>query len=73
MTRKVSLQKNSSNHYYILASSIITVQKVINFYTNPNIVKFKGIKYLNFILWLKGIKNIIRYKNIKIPKNYDSS
>jgi hypothetical protein len=75
LKRKVSLQTNSSNHYYILAASIITVQNVIEFYTNPNIVKFKGIKYLKFILWLKGIKNIIRYKNIKIPKNYsgDSS
>jgi len=75
LTRKVSLQTNSSNHYYILATSIITVQNIINFYTNSNIVKLKGIKYLKFILWLKGIKNIIRYKNIKIPKNYggDSS
>jgi hypothetical protein len=75
LTREVSLQTNSSNHYYIIAGSILTVQNVINFYTNPNIVKLKGIKYFKFILWLKGIKNIIRYKKIKIPINYggDSS
>jgi hypothetical protein len=24
---------------------------------------------LNFQLWLKGIKNLIRYKNIRIPIN----
>nr|YP_203342.1 orf372 [Zancudomyces culisetae]AAW49509.1 orf372 [Zancudomyces culisetae] len=75
LTRNVNLQTNSSNHYYIVASSIDTIQNTIYFYTNPSIVKFKGIKYLKFILWLKGIKNINRYKNIKIPNNYggDSS
>jgi hypothetical protein len=50
LKRKVCLQTNSSNHYYIIAASIITVQNVIDFYTNPKIVKLKGIKYLKFIL-----------------------
>jgi hypothetical protein len=75
LTRKVSLQTNSSNHYYIIAVSVLSIQNVINFYTCPRHVKFKGIKYLKFVLWLKGIKNIIRYKKINIPINYggDSS
>jgi LAGLIDADG endonuclease len=50
ITRKVSLQSNSSNHYYVLAGSNISIQNVIDFYTNPILVKFKGIKYLQFIL-----------------------
>ena len=75
ISRKVSLQTKSSDHYYIVAGSILSIQNVIDFYTNPNLIKFKGIKYLQFILWLKGIKNMIRYKNIKIPIYYggDSS
>lgn len=75
ISRKVSLQTKSSNHYYIVAASSLSIQNVIDFYTNPNLVKFKGIKYLQFILWLKGIKNIIRHRKLKIPTNYggDSS
>jgi Cytochrome C and Quinol oxidase polypeptide I/LAGLIDADG endonuclease len=75
LSRKMDLQTKSSNHYYIVAGSIVSIQNVIDFYTNPNLIKFKGIKYLQFILWLKGIKNIIRYKKVKIPINYggDSS
>ena len=68
--RKVSLLTKSSNHYYIVEGSILSIQNIIDFYTNPNLIKFKGLKYLQFILWLKGIKNIVRYKNIKIPIKY---
>jgi len=68
--RKVNLQTKSSNHYYLVAASTTSIQNVINFYTNPNLVKLKGIKYLQFILWLKGIKNIVRHKKIKIPTKY---
>jgi hypothetical protein len=50
ISRKVSKQSNSSNHYYIVAVSSLSLQNVINFYTNSNLVKFKGIKYLQFIL-----------------------
>jgi hypothetical protein len=69
------LQTNSSNHYYIVAVSTSSIQNVVNFYTNPCIVKLKGIKYLQFILWLKGIKKIVRHSKIKIPTKYggDSS
>jgi len=75
ISRKVSLESNSSNQYHITAASSLSLQNVINFYTNPNLVKLKGIKYLEFVLWLKGIKNIIRHNKIKIPINYggDSS
>ena len=75
ISRKVSLQGKSSNHFYIVAASTLSLQNVINFYTNPNIVKFKGEKFLQFILWLKGIKNIVRHNKVKIPINYggDSS
>jgi LAGLIDADG endonuclease len=70
ISRKVSLQSNSSYHYYVLAGSNVSIQNVINFYTNTKLVKFKGIKYLQFVLWLKGIKNVIRHNKIKIPANY---
>jgi Cytochrome C and Quinol oxidase polypeptide I/LAGLIDADG endonuclease len=75
ISRKVSLQTKSTNHYYLVAASTLSIQNVIDFYTNPYLIKFKGIKYLQFILWLKGIKNIIRHKKVKIPINYggDSS
>jgi len=70
LSKKVSLLSDSTNHYYIVGGSILAVQNIINFYTNPNLIKLKGIKYLQFRLWLKGIKNIPRYKNVKIPINY---
>jgi hypothetical protein len=70
ITRKVSLQSNSANHYCVLAGSNIALQNVIDFYTNPNLVKFKGLKYLQFVLWLKGIKNVVRHSKLKIPTNY---
>lgn len=75
ISRKVNLQTRSSNHYYIVAASTLSIQNVIDFYTNPDLIKFKGIKYLQFIIWLKGIKNIIRHKKVNIPTNYggDSS
>lgn len=75
IARNVGLQTNSSNLYYIVAVSASSLQNVVDFYTNPNIVKLKGIKYLQFILWLKGIKNIVRHRKVKIPTKYggDSS
>ena len=75
ISRKVSLLGKSTNHFYIVAASTLSLQNVINFYTNPNIVKFKGEKFLQFILWLKGIKNIVRHNKVKIPVSYggDSS
>jgi len=72
LSRKVNLQSNSSNHYYIIAVSQLSLQNVINFFFNPKIVKFKGIKHLQFILWLKGIKNIVNYSKLNIPINYSS-
>lgn len=68
LKREVALATNSKNHYYIIARSIQTIQNVIKFLSNhpSKLVKLKGKKYLNFKLWLKGIKSIPRYKNIKI-------
>jgi hypothetical protein len=64
LKREVALVTNSKNHYYIIATSIQTIKNVIKFFSNPYLVKLKGKKSLNFKLWLKGIKNISRYKNI---------
>ncbi len=66
LKREVTLQTNSKNHYFIIVTSIETLQNVIKFFNNPSIVKLIGKKYLNYILWLKGIKNIVRYNNINI-------
>jgi hypothetical protein len=43
-----------------------TIQNVIQFFNNPKLVKLKGIKNLKYKLWLKGIKNMIRYQNLNI-------
>ena len=66
LKRDVELTTNSKNHYYIIATSVQTIENVIIFFCNPSLVKLKGKKDLNFKLWLKGIKNISRYKNIKM-------
>lgn len=64
LKREVCLTTNSKNHYFIIATSRETIQNVIKFFLNPSLVKLKGKKYLNFQLWLKGIKSIPRYINI---------
>ena len=58
LNRQVSLQTNSKNHYYLVAASKDSIKRTIEFYTNPSLTKFKGIKLLSFQLWLKGIKKI---------------
>lgn len=68
LNRQVSLQTNSKNHYYIIAVSKDSILRTIEFFTNPALTKFKGIKLLSFQLWLKGIKKI--YIDTKIPDNY---
>ena len=64
LKREVCLTSNSKHHYYIIATSIDTIQNVIQFFNNPKLVKLKGLKYLKYKLWLKGIKSMIRYKNL---------
>ena len=64
LKREVGLTTNSKNHYFIIATSRETIQNVIKFFLDPSLVKLKGKKYLNFQLWLKGIKSIPRYINI---------
>lgn len=66
LTRNVELQTNSNNHYYIIATSVTTIQNIIRFFNNPLISRLKGNKNLKFNLWLKGIKNMPRYSNIKL-------
>lgn len=70
LTRDVQLKTNSINQFYILATSVKTIQNVINFFFNPSIVQFKGIKCLQFQLWLKGIKKIDIYRSIVIPNKH---
>jgi hypothetical protein len=65
LKRDVCLTSNSKHHYYIVATSIDTIQNIIQFFNNPKLVKLKGLKYLKYKLWLKGIKSIIRYKNLR--------
>lgn len=67
LNRKVSLQSNSNIHYYLISVAKEDIIKVIDFYTDKDLTKFKGIKLLSFQLWLKGIKNI--HHDFNIP-NY---
>lgn len=65
LTREVVLQTNSKNHFYVIATSVSTIQNVINFFNSPSLIKFKGKKGLNYKLWLKGIRSMNRYRDIK--------
>lgn len=46
--------------------SVEEVQKIINFFNNPNKAKLIGYKKDQFNNWCKVLKNISRYKNIII-------
>jgi hypothetical protein len=66
--KKTNLERNISNDNYITVE--LSIQNIIDFYTNPNIIKFKGMKYLEFVIWLKRIKKIANYNYLIIPIRY---
>ena len=64
-TQKVT--KDNTNNFKIKVSSVRSVENVIKFLQNAP-VKLKGHKKLQYLLWIKELRNIPRYKNkINIP------
>ena len=65
-----SIYKDSTNCYKLKVSSVRSIENVIKFMHNTS-VKLLGFKKLQYILWLKELRHIERYKDkIKIPQNY---
>lgn len=64
---KVFLRKNFI--FALSAKSKREIENVINFIDKSNI-KLQGYKRLQFQLWIKEIKKLSFYQNIKLPVNY---
>lgn len=62
--------KDSTNCYKLKVSSIRAIENIIKF-MNKAPIKLIGHKKLQYILWLKELRNISRYSNkIDIPDQY---
>lgn len=64
---KVSSRKNSM--FALTAKSKREIENVINFINKANI-KLQGYKKLQFLLWIKEIRKLSKYSEIKLPVNY---
>ena len=61
------IYKDDTNNFKIKVTSIRSVENVIKFLQNAP-VKLKGHKKLQYLLWIKELRDIPRYKNkINIP------
>jgi len=54
----------------LTAISLVDIQAVITFMTNPERVRLKGIKRVKFLKWIKEMRNMPRYAGLKIPEKY---
>jgi len=62
--------KDSTNCYKLKVSSVRAIENIIKF-INKAPIKLMGHKNLQYILWLKELRNIPRYSNkINIPDQY---
>ena len=67
-TQKV--YSDDTNNFKIKVTSVRSVENVINFIDNAP-VKLKGYKKLQYLLWIKELRNITRYNTkINIPETY---
>ena len=64
------IHKDDTNNFKIKVSSIRSVENVIRFINNAP-VKLQGHKKLQYLLWIKELRNIPRYSTkINIPDIY---
>ena len=64
------IHKDGTNNFKIKVSSIRSVENVIRFINNAP-VKLQGHKKLQYLLWIKELRNIPRYSTkINIPDIY---
>ena len=64
------IHKDNTNNFKIKVSSVRSVENVIKFLQNAP-VKLKGHKKLQYLLWIKELRNIPRYSTkINIPDIY---
>lgn len=67
---KQSIYRDSTNCYKLKVSSVRSIENVIKFMQHTS-VKLLGFKKLQYILWLKELRRISRYRDkINIPQNY---
>lgn len=65
-----NVRVDKTNNYRLKVSSIRSIDNVIKFMSRAPI-KLQGYKKLQYIIWLKSMRNIPRYSyNISIPNKY---
>lgn len=60
---------NNNNNFRIKTTSIRGIENVVKFLVS-NDTKLLGYKRLQFLLFLKELRTLTRFKNINIPNNY---
>ena len=64
-----SVTVDQTNSYRIKVSSVRSVENVIKFIQKAP-VKLLGHKKLQYLLWIKQLRTIERYRRINIPSKY---
>lgn len=62
------IEKNLTNSNVVISlSSKNDIQKVINFFSFKGLHPLVGLKYIQYLKWLKLLKDSNRYKNLIFP------
>jgi hypothetical protein len=66
--KKIYLEKSLTNNYNVISfSSKEDIQKIINFFSFKGLHPLVGLKYIQYLKWLKLLKDSNRYKNLIFP------
>lgn len=70
LSNKNKISIKADKQCILTAISIQDLQAVINFLTQPDRVRLKGLKRVKFLLWLSKLRTSPKYNSLKIPNKY---
>jgi len=70
LSGKNKVSKKSNGNCILTATSLQDIQAVVNFMSDPSRVRLKGLKKVNFLLWLRELRVGLRYSGLTIPERY---
>ena len=65
---KIYLEKSLTNNYNVIRITCDKdIQNIINFFSFKGLHPLVGLKYIQYLIWLKLLKDSNRYKNLIFP------
>jgi len=66
--KKIYLEKSLTNNYHVIRITCDEdIQKIINFFSFKGLHPLVGLKFIQYLKWLKLLKDSNRYKNLIFP------